>query len=258
LTDRVAKVARLGRAGEKRFALDVSGAVVGLEDVNLFARTYARRKRRPVVLLHALGETSASWTQVAPVLARVYQVHVLDLRGHGWSSWTGPYSLEKMSEDVLAFMDTVGLDRPHLVGHSLGGVLAYLLAERHPHRVGRLVLEDPLPPLPRPRTSPERPEGELNFDWDLVAPLVAQADDPPSRWWDDLTSITAPTLVIGGGPTSHVPQDQLAEMARQIPSGTFTTLDTGHQVHRARPGEVADLVMAFLAGKPAARHDLAP
>ncbi|MFF4229737.1 alpha/beta fold hydrolase [Streptomyces sp. NPDC001820] len=80
----------------------------------------------PLVLLHALGEDATDWEAVVPALARRRRVYALDLRGHGRSEWPGDYSLELMQADVLRFMDARGLGSVDLIGHSMGGIAAYL------------------------------------------------------------------------------------------------------------------------------------
>src|SRR5664279_3754102 len=83
----------------------------------------------PVVLLHALGEDSRGWGMVAEGLAPIYRVYSVDLRGHGASSQPGDYSLELMCSDVLELLRTLHLEEVTLIGHSLGGALASLVAE---------------------------------------------------------------------------------------------------------------------------------
>ncbi|WP_331728442.1 alpha/beta fold hydrolase [Streptomyces sp. NBC_00158] len=204
----------------------------------------------PLLLLPALGETADDWAPVRDALARERRVYALDLRGHGRSGRTGAYSLELMRDDVLGFLDAVGLDRVDLVGHSMGGVVAFLVAQHSPWRVVRLVLEDVPPPFPREPRAPVRPEGELGFDWAMVLAVRAQLDHPDPSWLEGLSLITAPTLVVAGGPDSHVPQDALAEAARRIPDARLTTIPVGHLVHADAPEEFTGAVTAFLADVP--------
>ncbi|MBP2400570.1 alpha/beta fold hydrolase [Streptomyces syringium] len=115
--------------------------------VRLAYRVSGQPDAPPLVLLHALGENAADWDAVAPAFARHRRVFALDLRGHGRSDWPGDYSLELMQGDVIRFLDVLGLGQVDLIGHSMGGIVAYLLAGNHPQRVRRLVLEDvPVPP----------------------------------------------------------------------------------------------------------------
>ncbi|GAA2080105.1 alpha/beta fold hydrolase [Actinomadura alba] len=218
--------------------------------VRIACRMWGAPDAPPLVLLHALGEDAQDWERVAPAFAHHWRVHAIDLRGHGRSDRTGEYSLELMREDVLGVMDALALGRVDLIGHSMGGIVAYLLAEEHPGRVGRLVLEDVPAPLPRPRTVLTRPDGELPYDWEMVPAIRSQIDDPDPAWLERLGDITAETLVIGGGPRSHIPQDRVAELARRIPRSRQETIPAGHLIHDAEPDAYTRTVLSFL--RPAA------
>lgn len=204
----------------------------------------------PAVLLPALGTTTEDWAFVRDELARERRVYAVDLRGHGRSEWTAAYSLESMRDDVLGLLDALGLDRVDLIGHSMGAVVAYLVAQAEPHRVVRLVLEDVPAPLPREPVAPVRPDGDLDFDWNMVLAVRRQLDRPDPAWLEGLGRITAPTLVVAGGPTSHVPQDGIAELVRRIPDARMTTIPVGHLVHAAAPQEFTRAVAAFLDDVP--------
>jgi pimeloyl-ACP methyl ester carboxylesterase len=77
--------------------------------------------------------------------------------------------------------------------------------------------------------------------------IFAQLNHPDPAWWAELPAITAPTLVIGGGSTSAVPQQLLAELAGLVPDATLVTIEgAGHAVHRTRPAAFLATVWAFL------------
>ena len=78
--------------------------------------------------------------------------------------------------------------------------------------------------------------------------LSAEASDPPASSRDGLAAITAPTLVIAGGPDSHVSQDRLADMAALVPGGKLITIPAGHLVHATRPSRYLSAVTEFLDG----------
>lgn len=200
----------------------------------------------PVVLLHALGERAADWEVVSGELSKFFRVVAIDLRGHGDSDWPGSYSFELMRDDVLGVLDRLGLHRVILVGHSMGGTVGYLIAEEHPGRVDRLVVEDAPPPYPRDRALPERPDGPLPFDWAAVPAIVAQVNNPERIWWQRLPEITAPTLLIAGGPASHVRQDMIEQAAARIADCRLLTIPAGHNIHRTRPKEFTDVALNFL------------
>jgi 3-oxoadipate enol-lactonase len=216
--------------------------------LRMIYRTAGEPAAPPVVLLHALGETSAHWDRVLADLGTSHRVHAPDLRGHGRTDWSGVYSLEQMRDDVTGLLDALGIDRVAVIGHSMGAVVAYLLAEQHPDRVAALVLEEPAPPLPAvpERAVPPRPDGPLSFDWAVVRPLTAQRNRPDPLWWDRLTRITAPTLVIAGGPGSHLPQAQIEELAARIPNAELVVVNGGHDVHTSCPRQFIGAVSRFL------------
>jgi 3-oxoadipate enol-lactonase len=152
------------------------------------------------VLLHSLGDSAAGWEPVARALADRWYVCAVDLRGHGASAPAERYSLELMREDVVGLVETLGLHPAVLVGHSLGGMVAYLAAAERPDLFSRLVLEEtPLPvPSDPPRIVPERPE-RVAFDWAAVEAVYAQRNSPDPAWWDQLSEIEMPVLVVSGG-----------------------------------------------------------
>ncbi|OOC06070.1 alpha/beta fold hydrolase [Amycolatopsis azurea] len=198
----------------------------------------------PVVLLHALGSKSGTWDAFASRLDR--RVLAVDLPGHGDSAHAEKYSLETMADAVAELLD----DEVDLVGHSMGGRVAVLLAQRLPGRVRRLVVEDtPPPPLvsSEPLAPAQEPSEPLPFDWRLIDPIMAELRTPDPGWWERLAAITAPTLLVGGGPSSHVTLESLERMRGLIPDCRLVTVeDAGHRVHSARPEEFAAVVGEFL------------
>lgn len=220
--------------------------LTGADGVAINVELSGDPEAQPVVLLHALGDRAEDWSTVTAALAGRFRVVAMDLRGHGSSGRPGTYTFELMRDDVIAVLDALDLHDVILVGHSMGAVVAYLIAQAQPDRVGRLVIEDAPPPFPRTRAMPERPDSELPFDWEVVPAIARQVNDPARRWWPALARITAPTLLIGGGASSHVPQELLAEVAGLIPNCTLITLDAGHNVHQAAPEDFLKVVTEWL------------
>jgi pimeloyl-ACP methyl ester carboxylesterase len=227
----------------------MAGQSVRVNGIRLAYRRFGAPQSPPLVLLHSLGESSASWATIAPALAADHAVFAMDVRGHGDSDRTDAYSLAAMRDDVIGFLALSQLSPVTMIGHSMGGVIAYLVAEEWPAAISRLVLEDPAPPLPAepPRTVPERPDGPLDFDWAVVEALTRERNAPPAQWWQRLPEITAPTLMLGGGPTSHIPQDQLAGVTARIPNARMHTIPAGHLIHETMPTEFLAEVRAFLS-----------
>ena len=214
--------------------------------IRLAYRVWGSPGAPPLLLLHGLGDSAADWDGVAPAFGGHWRVYAPDLRGHGRSDRPGDYSVELMEADVLAFLDALRLDRVDLIGHSMGGLVGYLLAGDHPERVGRLILEDVAALRPRERGAPERPDGELPFDWEMVVAIRRQIDNPDPGWLERPGRITARTLVIGGGAGSHVPQDWVAELARRIPGARIETIEAGHLIHVTEPEAFTQTALTFL------------
>jgi pimeloyl-ACP methyl ester carboxylesterase len=88
-----------------------------------------------VLFVHPINLQGACWRTVAEALDPARFSVMPDLRGHGRSFASGPFDLEVWGDDCVAAMDRFRLDQVHVVGGSLGGPLAVLLAVRHPDRV---------------------------------------------------------------------------------------------------------------------------
>ncbi|MEV5875312.1 alpha/beta hydrolase [Streptomyces sp. NPDC052101] len=233
---------------------EANGIRIEANGIELACRTWGPTDAPPVLLLHCRGADGADWTHVAERLAappRPRRVYAPDLRGHGHSDWPGDYRAETMSDDVRALLAALGHDSADVVGHSLGGLVAYLLAQRHPGVVRRLVLEEVGAPVPLdpPRPPAERPAEEPPFDWAMIRGTDEQRNAPDPVWWDHMDRITMPTLVIGGGPTSLIPQDHVAQLAALIPDASLVTVAAGHLVHESRPAEFLAVVREFLDGR---------
>jgi N-formylmaleamate deformylase len=102
--------------------------------------------KRPVVLAHGALEDARCWAPVAEALAPDYDVIAVDARGHGRSD--GPadgYELATQAEDLAGVIAALGLERPALLGHSMGAEIAPVLAGTHPELLGAILLEDPGP-----------------------------------------------------------------------------------------------------------------
>src|SRR6202795_1289370 len=104
-----------------------------------------------VVLIHAYAENSDSWSPLASDLMKDHTVVVPDLRGIGRSSKpTGGYDKKTQAQDVRAVVTALGYDRPFVVAHDIGNMVAYAYAATYPEKVERLVVMDaPIPGVGR-------------------------------------------------------------------------------------------------------------
>jgi pimeloyl-ACP methyl ester carboxylesterase len=204
------------------------------------------KDKTPTVLLHATGQTACDWDETASGLCAERTVYAVDLRGHGASDWPGTYSLNLFAHDVIGILDQLDLGAVDLVGHSLGGLVACMVAAGRQEHVRKLALEDIAFPHPRPPRLPIRPPGDLPFDWHMVEQVRPQIDDPDPGWADIIARIRAPTLLIAGGAASPVPQQHVAELADRLADARLTTIEAGHLVHETVPDQYLRALITFL------------
>jgi pimeloyl-ACP methyl ester carboxylesterase len=99
----------------------------------------------PVVILHGLFGSSRNWAGIARQLAADHRVLALDLRNHGASPWADSMDYAEQAADVRRTLDERGVARTMVIGHSMGGKTAMLLAFAEPERVERLIVADVAP-----------------------------------------------------------------------------------------------------------------
>jgi pimeloyl-ACP methyl ester carboxylesterase len=114
------------------------GAYADVNGINLYYETHGTGK--PLILLHGGLGSGEMFGPILPTLTAGHQVIAVDLQGHGRTADVDrPISIETMADDIAALIGHLGLDKPDVMGYSLGGGVAMLTAIRHPEVVGRLI-----------------------------------------------------------------------------------------------------------------------
>jgi 3-oxoadipate enol-lactonase len=115
--------------------------VATADGTTIHYRTVGRRHGEPLVAIQGLGADTRGWIAQQRALAARFSLILIDNRGVGGSDRPpGPYDLEVMATDVVAVMDHAGVASAHVMGASMGGVLAQIMGVRHASRVRSLVL----------------------------------------------------------------------------------------------------------------------
>jgi pimeloyl-ACP methyl ester carboxylesterase len=240
----------------------------------------------PLVLVHGLGYARWGWEPVADRLAERFEVVLLDNRGIGESEAPpGPYTAAQMAGDVLGVLDEVGIERAHVVGTSLGGMIAQELALAAPERVEKLVLVCTTPGGPEAAPMPAQTV-QLMAEAPGLEPLVAlrkfvenalapgaseelverilahrvATDQPPAAWlaqaaagaafdaWDRLPGLTAPTLVLHGTEDAVVDPANAELLASRIAGARVEHFDgCGHLLFWEDPEGFVEIVGEFLS-----------
>ncbi|PKU24870.1 alpha/beta fold hydrolase [Telmatospirillum siberiense] len=229
----------------------------------------------PLVILHGLFGSARNWGSIARGLADIRQVHALDLRNHGSSPWDPLMSYERMAEDVAAYIERRGLAPADVLGHSMGGKTAMLMALTHPELVERLIVVDIAPVSYVRESFPEYLRAMQGIDLDrlhrradideALAPAIPDASlraflmqnlvsqDGRFHWRINLAGIgpNLPTIIafpeVEGhfdGPTTFLagersdyirPRDTTA-IERLFPRAKLIEIgETGHWPHAERP-----------------------
>lgn len=138
----------------------------------------------PIVFVHGFGSCTYSWRKnLEPLAARGFRTYAIDVKGFGLTAKPkdGQYHLGAFSQQLLDFLDAMKLERPVLVGNSMGGAVIARLALLHPERVAGVVLVDAAPPdvalKPREKLKggPAAPPAPILSLGSRFAPALARA-----------------------------------------------------------------------------------
>jgi pimeloyl-ACP methyl ester carboxylesterase len=238
-----------------------------------------------VVLIHGWGSSGRMWWHLAPGLAVRHRVWALDLPGFGESDKPADdwYSIPNYTALVHEFVRTMELERAHLVGHSMGGLIAFDVAATHPEVVARVVAINPvvsgratLRPFMQIKSSRTALGLALRASPVLFQPVLRESGKLVQgitylhRRFEDfakgtvdsilasgratvtynvapqLSRITAPTLVIVGNQDVTVTNAEGRLAARSIPNARLVTLPAGHHPTDDIPAQTLQVVQDFL------------
>jgi N-formylmaleamate deformylase len=237
--------------------------------------------RPPVLLLHGLTGSGACWTPLARALEGEFDVVMPDARGHGDSSAPEHgYRYDDLASDVVALIRSLGLSRPVLLGHSMGGMTAAVAASRGEGLLRGLILVDPTFLSPErqrevhesdvaeqhcralslrksdlvaeararhPSRSPEIVElqAEARLKTRLVAFDVLTPPNPTYR--DVVRAIDVPSLLVIGDNNPVVTLEMATELRGLNPRVRIEQVrDTGHGLPFEQPARLSEVVASFL------------
>lgn len=99
----------------------------------------------PLILIPGLMSNSSVFTALSQNFYAEYQVHLVSVKGFAGTPKGKAFSLKDLSADIAAYINTQGLQKPHIIGHSMGGLTAYMLAVEYEDIIGKVVSIDGLP-----------------------------------------------------------------------------------------------------------------
>ena len=239
----------------------------------------------PLVFLHGVGGDAASWAPQIAAFSGDYRAIAWDMPGYGGSPALERMTFPGLAEALLGLLDRLELGRVHLVGHSMGGMVAQEFAAARPERVATLVLSATSPAFGRPdgdfqkrfveaRIAP-LDDGATMADLadETVATMLGPAADPegaaiarrsmagvPEATYraavaclvtfdrrEALAGYRMPVLVLAGETDANAPAPMMERMASRIPDAAYVCMaGTGHLGNLENPAAFNEAVGSFL------------
>ena len=257
--------------------LDVNGVSTYVEETG---------SGHPVILVHAMGTSLRSWEPVVPYLAPRFRVICYDYRGHGRSETTaGVPSVRALAEDLRAILRAMSVERAHVIGLAVGGMIAQQLAVDHPGLATALVLADTVSAIGRQAAeyNEQRAQAVEQYGMRAMADATIErafapgfssghpermaafrgeflATDPHGYAWisralsgfdvtDRLAQVRCPALLLVGESDRLCPPSAAAAIQARIPGATLEILPgVGHFSAVEGPDLFAARTLAFLDG----------
>lgn len=226
-------------------------------------RIYSNGTGDPVLMLPDLGSSAATWEGLTRrVCANDRQIVAVDLPGTGYCDPVQGSELSAFVDHVVAVVEHLGSAPIDLVGSGFGAYLAACVAVTSPHLTRRLVLENPsVPPRSGPpvssRMAPSMAvsgalttlrRGRLKQNlagFSRARAVLDQLATADPAWWESLSRITAPTLVVGSGVHEAGDRAVLDLLAAAIPGAERADLPGSKRGHATDPDGFAALMMPF-------------
>lgn len=253
--------------------------------LSLHARQMGEPNHDPLVILHGLLGTSDNWQTLGKAYAKTHFVHLIDQRNHGRSPHHPEHSYAKMAQDLEQYINTHGLERITLLGHSMGGKTALMFAHMHPERIEKIIVADIASHAYSPHHQPifdaiqsaqlnqakNREEIQQHLmnaleDSGVVAFLMKNArrlKEGGFQWRPNVSVLasalghvvdavpleinTLPTLVIYGGQSNYVEQRALDDFhAACMQLDVYCIQGAGHWLHASHPEEFFEVTLDFI------------
>lgn len=242
----------------------------------------------PLIILHGVFGSLSNWNAIAKQLAHRYRVFTPDLRNHGRSPHAGSMTYQEMAQDIAEFMQQCGLESAHVIGHSMGGKVAMVLALTQPQKVRKLIVLD-IAPLAYPdrfsgllaalekleldnlksrkdadrRLADAIPAPEVRsfllqnltrthegFSWRINLPVIARSMPQISAFPSrEGQAFPGESLFVRGSESDYIPDQALPEIKRLFPAARLATVTgASHWLHHEQPQRVTQMIEGFLRG----------
>jgi pimeloyl-ACP methyl ester carboxylesterase len=242
---------------------------------------------KPLLILHGFLGMSDNWKSLGNLYAeKGYEVHLIDQRNHGRSFWSSEFNYSLLAEDLYNYMEQHGIERSHLIGHSMGGKTVMQFACTYPEKVNSLIVADIAPKYYPPhhdeilnglnaltpadlssRTAVDKALSTYISDWGVRQFLLKnlywkEKDQLAFRFnlkvlSDKMNEIgepiggtevfSGPTLFLRGSRSEYVQEQDLPEIKKHFPLASLETIkNAGHWLHAENPVEFLEKTLHFI------------
>lgn len=259
---------------------------ININDMDVYYELHGQG--RPLVLIAGYASDHTYWQGMLDELAKFFQVLIFDNRGVGQTKDQGAsFSLEMMANDTMALVGHLGLMRPHILGHSMGGAIAQIIAKKYFDKISKLLILNSAAKFNRRtifalNSLLNLRKEEVSFDllidacipWLFSSSYMAKSENitgfkeylknnPYFQSIEDqerqfhailqfdfrnwLSNIMVPTLVIASEDDIVDLPKESQQLARNISNAQFITIAGGHSSPIEQPKELNEAILKFLA-----------
>jgi pimeloyl-ACP methyl ester carboxylesterase len=240
---------------------------------------------QPFIILHGLMGSSDNWLPQAKLLSDQYHVYSVDQRNHGQSPHDETLNYKVLANDLKDFIQQHTLEKPIILGHSMGGKTAMNFAVSNPELIDSLIVVDIAPkyykvhhdvivkglraiPINTIKTRVEADQvlseyvkeedvrqfllknlsrkAEGGFSWKINLPVIEKSLEDIGQDLQFEGTFDGPTLFVRGANSAYVKDEDRDRIKQLFPKGTLVTMDTGHWVQAEKPQEFVEVVRNFL------------
>lgn len=241
---------------------------------------------QPLIILHGFLGSLDNWLTLGKRFAEDYDVILVDQRNHGKSFHSNEWGYDEMTTDLEHLIETLNLENPILLGHSMGGKTVMQYAAFYPQQIDKLIVADigpkaypvhhdqilnGLKSIPVGQISSRQEADEIlsdyikedstrvfllknlkrtseGFDWKMNLPVLAEKIEEVGKALSHHLPIETNTLFIRGGSSNYIPDEDWEDIEEIFPNAQLETIEnTGHWLHAENPDKFYDLVTNFLA-----------
>jgi len=238
----------------------------------------------PLIILHGLFGSSDNWYTHAKTFASHFKVYLVDQRNHGQSPHSDEFNYKALTLDLEEFMTEHAIEKPILLGHSMGGKTAMNFAVKNPDKLSKLIVVDIVPKyypvhhdqileglesvdlkIVQSRTEADQllskyvPEPDVRqfllknlsrtesgFEWKINIKGIGKNIEQIGAALEYPGTFSGPTLFIKGAKSNYYKSGDEVSIKTIFPQAEIKSIDTGHWVQAEKPQEFAQMVLTFL------------